>query len=159
MVRNRVATAAMMPVIHTVMLLMTARGVVSAANAGVAGAARARVVAVMVVAAQRMRLRYMGGHTSRPSAWGVSRKRMGGVAAGWGRAVGALLLHGVRRWVRREHGHLGRPAPTSLGGAGNRAATGRHSGGGRFRFLAHQGLQLGAQLSTRTGGGTQLAPN
>ena len=79
---------------------------------------------------------------------------------GW--AVGALLLHGCEEGNGCEHGRLSRPAPREpWGGAGNRAVT-RVLCEGRWRFLAHQGLQLGTQLSTRTGTGTQLtqlAPN
>src|SRR6266508_2933054 len=85
MVRNRVATAAMMPVIHTVMLLITvgrsatARGAGSAASAG-APAVTSTVMAAAVVAAKRMRLRYMGGSHLPPRQVGCG-------------AVGAVLLH------------------------------------------------------------------
>src|SRR6266545_6002897 len=102
MVRNRVATAAMMPVIQVVMLPMTvgrsatARGIGSAAYAAAAAVATV-ALAAMVITARRMRLRNMGAHTSRPSGWGMC-EWMGGVTAERGGAVGALLLH-RSEWV------------------------------------------------------------
>src|SRR6266511_2389571 len=100
MVRNRVATAAMMPVIHTVMLLITvgrsatARGAGSAASAG-APAVTSTVMAAAVVAAKRMRLRYMGGSHLPPQQVGHVAKADRGASprkVGCG-AVGAVLLH------------------------------------------------------------------
>src|SRR6266540_1663418 len=96
MVRNRVATAAMMPVIHTVMLLITvgrsatARGAGSAASAGAPA-----VTSTVVVAAKRMRLRYMGGSHLPPQQVGHVAKADRGASprkVGCG-AVGAVLLH------------------------------------------------------------------
>src|SRR6266540_442934 len=110
MVRNRVATAAMIPVIQVVMLPMTV-GRSATANGVGAGAGRGSLA---------------------PSQ----------VREGWG-----------------EHGRLGRPAPEPFWRRGEPHRTGHHGTAGRWRFLAHQGLQLGAQRSTRVAGGTQLAPN
>src|SRR5947207_6630699 len=90
MVRNKVATAAMIPVIHTVMLLITvgrsatASGAGSAASAG-APAVTSTVMAAAVATAKRMRLRYMGGSHLPPQQVGRVRKRIGGRhRGGWG---------------------------------------------------------------------------
>src|SRR6266540_3093542 len=133
MVRNRVATAAMMPVIQVVMLPMTvgrsatARGIGSAAYAAAAAVATV-ALAAMVITARRMRLRYMGAHTSRPSGWGMC-EWMGGVTAERGGAVGALLLH-RSEWVG-EHGHLSAGpalAPVARGTASDPAVVRRVCG-------------------------------
>src|SRR6266536_1069037 len=74
-----------------------------------------------------------------------------------GAAVGALLLHDARKGDGCEHGRLGRPAPRgSPVVARGTAGRGVLPITGQWRFLAHQGLQLGTQLSTRAGAGTQL---
>src|SRR6266511_110225 len=114
----------MVPVIHTVMLLITvgrsatARGVGSAAYAAAAVVATV-ALAVMVITASRMRLRYMGAHTSRPSGWGMWRMdgRRHRRARGAGRgslAPSQVRVGGVNTAVSAG------PPPNPFGGAGNR---------------------------------------
>src|SRR6266508_5339730 len=157
MVRNRVATAAMMPVIHTVMLLIkvgrsaTARGAGSAASAG-APAVTSTVMAAAVTTARRMRLRYMGGSHLPPQQVGRVRKRIGGRhRGGWGAGPWEPCSFTGRRanGVNTTH-PADRPRPrfpwVARGTAGGWPVAGR-----TLRFLAHQGLRLGTQLSTRAG--------
>src|SRR5215207_7177202 len=100
MVRNRVATAARIPVIQVVMLPMTVGRSFTASGVDAGSAANAaapssitNAAAVNPAVASRYRLRYMMGHTSRPRAWGVSGSD-GRRHRGRGRAVGAVLLRG-----------------------------------------------------------------
>src|SRR6266511_4270300 len=128
MVRNRVATAAMMPVIHTVMLLIkvgrsaTASGAGPAASAG-APAVTSTVMAAAVATARRMRLRYMGGSHLPPQQVGhVAKADRGRHRGRWGAGPWEPCSFTGRRanGVNTTHPADPAPPPISLGGAGNR---------------------------------------